>query len=110
MKENEITMDITDASVTAKSVTLDTPIVRGSTTIETLTIRKPSAGELRGVKLQALMESDVNSIITLLPRITSPALTNGEVNSMDSSDLLALGNEIIIFLLPKSVRADLEKA
>lgn len=110
MKENEITMDITDASVTAKSVTLDTPIVRGSTTIETLTIRKPSAGELRGVKLQALMESDVNSIITLLPRITSPALTIGEVNSMDASDLLALGNEVIIFLLPKSVRADLEKA
>ncbi|EEC5249608.1 phage tail assembly protein [Salmonella enterica subsp. enterica] len=103
-------MDITDASVTAKSVTLDTPIVRGSTTIETLTIRKPSAGELRGVKLQALMESDVNSIITLLPRITSPALTIGEVNSMDASDLLALGNEVIIFLLPKSVRADLEKA
>ncbi len=110
MKENEITMDITDASVTAKSVTLDTPIVRGSTTIETLTIRKPSAGELRGVKLQALMESDVNSIITLLPRITSPALTTREVNSMDASDLLALGNEVIIFLLPKSVRADLEKA
>lgn len=110
MKENEITMDITDTSVTAKSVTLDTPIVRGSTTIETLTIRKPSAGELRGVKLQALMESDVNSIITLLPRITSPALTTGEVNSMDASDLLALGNEVIIFLLPKSVRADLEKA
>lgn len=110
MKENEITMDITDASVTAKSVTLDTPIVRGSTTIETLTIRKPSAGELRGVKLQALMESDVNSIITLLPRITSPVLTTGEVNSMDASDLLALGNEVIIFLLPKSVRADLEKA
>lgn len=110
MKENEITMDIADASITAKDITLDTPVIRSQSTIEKITIRKPSAGELRGVKLQALMESDVNSIITLLPRITSPALTTSEVNAMDASDLLALGNEVIIFLLPKSVRADLEKA
>ncbi|EHK2734910.1 TPA: phage tail assembly protein [Salmonella enterica subsp. enterica serovar Virchow] len=109
MKENEITMDITDGSVTAREVTLDMPVIRGKNTIEKVTIRKPTAGELRGIKLQSLMESDTNSIMALLPRITSPALTAAEVNNLDSSDLWMLGNEIVYFLLPKSVRADLGK-
>lgn len=108
MKENDVTMDITDGSLTAKSVTLDTPVIRGKTHIATLTIRKPTAGELRGIKLQSLMESDTNSIMTLLPRITSPALTAQEVSNMDASDLWVIGNEIVYFLLPKSVRADLD--
>lgn len=110
MTENTITMDIADLSVAAREVTLDTPIIRGKTTIDRVTVRKPSAGELRGVRLQALLESDVSSIITLLPRVTLPALTTVEVNNLEPCDLLMLGNEIVYFLLPKSVQKDLEKS
>lgn len=108
-KDELVTMDIADGSITAKTVTLETPLIRGKSTIDTLTLRKPTAGELRGLRLQAIMESDVNSIIKLLPRVTQPALTETEAAMLDPADLLAMGNEILVFFLPKSVQADLEK-
>ncbi len=37
-----------------ETVELDTPIVRGEQSITSLTLRKPMAGELRGVKLNDL--------------------------------------------------------
>lgn len=85
-----------------KTVTLDTPIKRGKTEIKTIVLRKPQSGALRGVRLQALMEMDVNAVMAVLPRVSAPALTAQEVNEMDPADLLALSVEVVTFLLPKS--------
>ncbi|TDS68406.1 tail assembly chaperone E/41/14-like protein [Pantoea sp. PNA 14-12] len=85
-----------------KTVTLDAPIKRGKTEIKEIVLRKPQSGALRGVRLQALMEMDVNAVMAVLPRVSTPALTVQEVNEMDPADLLALSVEVVTFLLPKS--------
>lgn len=89
-----------------KTVTLDTPIMRGKTRIDNLVVRKPQSGALRGTRLQALMDMDVNAMMVVLPRVTTPALTQQEINEMDPADLLSLSVEVVYFLLKKSVIAD----
>jgi len=81
---------------------LNTPIPRGETAIDALEIRKPAAGELRGVSLVDLLQMDVGALITVLPRITTPSLTAGEVAGMDPADLLSAGARVSGFLLPKA--------
>ncbi|OFJ45993.1 phage tail protein [Pseudomonas koreensis] len=93
-------------SVDDNSVTLDTPISRGKTTINTLNLRKPQSGELRGVQLIELLNMDVATLIKILPRITSPGITAPEAAGMDPADLLACGSKISAFLLQKSVKTD----
>ncbi|MBL4980487.1 phage tail assembly protein [Pseudomonas fluorescens] len=88
------------------TVTLDTPIRRGTTSIESITLRKPNSGELRGVSLVELLQMDVGSLIKVLPRISSPSITPVEVAGMDPADLLALSSKISGFLLQKSAMTD----
>ena len=87
-----------------QTVTLDTPIIRGETTISTVEVRKPASGELRGVTLPEVINMDVSTLIKVLPRITSPALTEQEVAKMDPADLVQLGAEVSAFLLTKRVK------
>jgi hypothetical protein len=89
-----------------RTVTLDTPIQRGEQTIETVQIRKPRAGELRGLALVDLGQLKVDALGVLLPRITLPPLSPAEVANMDPADLLACGAEIGSFLLQKARRTD----
>ncbi|WP_307744969.1 phage tail assembly protein [uncultured Pantoea sp.] len=93
-----------------KVVELDTTILRGKTEITSVTVRKPQSGALRGTRLQALLDMDVNALITVLPRITTPALTTQEINEMDPADLVSLSVEVVTFLLKKSVLSDLATA
>ena len=88
------------------TVILDTPIRRGTTTINNITLRKPNSGELRGVSLSELLQMDVNSLVKVVPRISSPTLTAIEVTSMDPADLFALGTKVSGFLLQKSMKTD----
>ncbi|MRJ36262.1 phage tail assembly protein [Pseudomonas haemolytica] len=88
------------------TVILDTPIRRGTTYIESITLRKPNSGELRGVSLVELLQMDVGSLIKVLPRISSPSITAVEVAGMDPADLLALSSKISGFLLQKSAMTD----
>jgi len=95
---------------TEKTIELDTPLLRGKTEITHITVRKPQSGALRGTRLQALLDMDVNALITVLPRITTPALTTQEINEMDPADLVSLSVEVVTFLLKKSVLSDLATA
>ncbi len=88
-------------------ITLETPIPRGDDPITSITLRKPAAGELRGVALSDLLRLDVAALITVLPRISTPALTAHEVGQMDLVDLTALGGEVIGFFMSKAERAAL---
>ena len=100
--------DTTEAlpAVEDNTVTLDTPIKRGNTTIDTITLRKPASGELRGVHLVELLNMDVATLIKILPRISSPGITAPEAAGMDPADLLACGSKISGFLLQKSVKTE----
>lgn len=89
-----------------RTVTLDTPIVRGEQTIASLQLRKPRSGELRGLSLVDLGQLKVDALHEILPRITQPGITKAEAANLDPADLLACGAEIGGFLLQKSQRMD----
>lgn len=86
------------------TVTLDEPLQRGETTITELQLRKPKAGELRGVSLVDVANLDVMALQKVLPRITQPTLTVQEVNNLDLADLMSLGAEVAYFLAKKADR------
>jgi len=87
---------------TSKTITLDTPIKRGDQSITSVTLRKPSSGELRGLNLTDLLQMDVNSLKKVLPRITSPILTEQDIDSLDPADLVDLGSSVALFLVKKA--------
>jgi hypothetical protein len=88
------------------TVDLDTPIVRGEQTLSRVTLRKPAAGELRGLSLVDLGQLKVDALIKIAPRITLPPITEAEAANLDPADLLAMGAEIGSFLLQKRQRMD----
>lgn len=96
--------------VNEKTVVLDTPILRGKSEIKEVVLRKPQSGALRGTRLQAIMDMDVSAMMTIIPRISSPTLTPQEMAELDPADLTAMSVEVVAFLLPKSVLADLPTA
>ena len=85
-------------------IPLETPLKRGETEITEILLRKPTAGELRGLSLVQLMNGDAGSVMVVLPRISTPTLTDAEVRGLDVADLSACALEIAAFLLPKSTR------
>lgn len=92
------------AAIVPNTITLDVPIQRGSNTIAEITLRKPNAGELRGLSLQRLHQADADELLKLLPRITQPSLTPHECAQLDPADLSEAGGVVISFLLKKAVR------
>ncbi|QCR37057.1 phage tail assembly protein [Nissabacter sp. SGAir0207] len=84
-------------------IILETPIQRGELTISQIELMKPNAGTLRGVRLYDLVQSDVDALLTILPRITTPNLTKAECLMLDPVDLVEVGGKVISFLTPKSV-------
>lgn len=88
------------------SITLDTPIKRGDTEITAITLRKPTSGELRGLSLSELLQMDVTALCKLMPRISSPMLTDNDVSSLDPADLVQLGAVAAGFLLPKAAQPE----
>lgn len=85
---------------TLKKTPLNSPITRkGGEQIETVGLRKPSVGDLRGMKLSMLLQMDVNAMATLLPRITEPALLPDEVAALDPADFFALSLEALGFFM-----------
>ncbi len=94
-----------DTSQNTETVQLDTPIQRSAGAVETIVVRKPNAGALRGISLAELLQLNASAIATVLPRITEPTLLKHEVDALDPADLVALGTAVAGFLLPKAQRA-----
>lgn len=85
-------------------VELDTPIQRGKIEIGVITLRKPTAGELRGIHLSELLQMDVASLIKLIPRISE--LNEYEAGRLDPADMVAVGVKVSGFLLQKRMKTD----
>ncbi|GGM31775.1 phage tail assembly protein [Pseudomonas asuensis] len=101
---------ITAPEMDQNIIVLDEPIRRGTQVIDQFTLRKPSAGELRGVSLSDLLNLDVTAIIKVVPRISLPSITEAEARAMDPADLVEVGGKIGSFLLKKSIKAELSPA
>lgn len=99
--------DIKNATFT-DPIELDEPIKRGEQTIDSVTLRKPQSGELRGVSLADVLQMQTDALITLIPRLSNPSLTATEVRQMDPADLVQCGGEIAGFLLTKRAKGGVE--
>lgn len=97
------TMPGADKSVT---ITLVEPIIReGGVNVESITLRKPNAGELRGLKVPDLVNGDVNTVIALLPRIASPVISQDEAETLDLEDFGEIAGAVFgFFMNPEAKR------
>lgn len=95
-------------STFGKPIELDQPLQRGEQTINAVALRRPRAGELRGIDLAGLIRQlDYGALETLLPRISEPTLTRSDVANLDPADLTALAGEVVLFFVPKAAMAGL---
>ena len=88
-----------------KTVILETGIKRGEHTLKTIVLRKPKVGALRGLSLQDVLKWDVDSMNKLITRISSPTLTEAEINNMDIPDFTDLNVAVTDFLAPAAVKS-----
>lgn len=113
MKKDETTGTTNEATEVAdkkdpNTVQLETPIKRAGGVITHVTLRKPTAGELRGVSLSELLQMKVDALQVVLPRITSPMLHKQEMQAIDPADLVNMGGVVLGFLLTKEQKADFQ--
>ena len=80
-----------------ETVEFDTPIVRGDLTIKEVNINKPKTGALRGMSLADIMKLDVDALIKLTPRVSTPPLAEHEVANLDPVDLMKIATAVIGF-------------
>ena len=96
-----------------EQVPLDQPIIRGDAKFDTLSLRRPGSGELRGLSLGKLAQFDVDELLKLLPRIASvdaggpSPITSAEAAKLDPADLMEVADKVSDFLLSKRRRATL---
>ena len=96
------------AKTATNEIALDYPLQRGETPITTITLRRPSSGSLRGLSLTDLLSMNTDALTKVIPRISTPSLTEQEVGMLDPSDLVAIGSEIAGFLVPKRLKETTE--
>lgn len=87
-----------------ETVEFDTPIVRGDMTISEVNINKPKTGALRGLSLSDLLKLDVDTVIKLVPRVSTPPLAEHEVAALDPTDFLSLSTAVVGFFASKEQR------
>lgn len=109
MADTEIPAAVnTEGNRKFEEVTLLEPIERGDSKIEKLQLRKPQAGQLRGLALNDIVTSNISTLMVLIPRISSPVLAAHEVEALDPADLMEIGGVIRGFFMTAGERKMLE--
>ena len=80
-----------------ETVEFDTPVERGELIIKEVNITKPKSGALRGLSLSDLLKLDVETVIKLVPRVSTPPLAEHEVAGLDPVDLLSISTAVVGF-------------
>ncbi len=91
----------TGAASTLTTIELDHPVIRGETEIRTVQIRKPKAGDLRGLSLSDLFDMKTDTVLTVIPRVSIPTLTTHEASQLEVSDLFKFSVRLVAVLLPE---------
>lgn len=87
-------------------VALDTPIVRGDTTISSVQLSRPLGGALRGLSTLDLVRMEYDAIRTVVPRISHPPILVQDFDRMDTADILTISTEVAGFFLPRGMSPD----
>lgn len=90
------------------TVTLSAPVKIDGKDETKITLRKPKAGELRGLKLAEILMMDVATMIKLVPRISMPPLSEDQVADLEPEDLSALSTKVMTFFTSKAQAAQIQ--
>jgi hypothetical protein len=71
--------------------------VRDGGPVESVIVRKPKGGDLRGAKLTELMAADVDAVARVIPRITTPAILPHEFYALEADDLAEVVGTVVGF-------------
>lgn len=92
-----------------RKVPLTTPIMRGETAIAEVTVRKPMGGDLRGCSAPNILMMDMDTMLTILPRVTMPPLLPFELETaVDPLDLMELVGAVKGFFMTAQEKAMVE--
>ena len=81
-----------------KTAVLVQPIeVEGGEAIKEVALRKPFAGEMRGLSFSNIMQLDVDSMVTLIPRISD--LTERQMINLEPVNMPPLFTEVAGFFV-----------
>lgn len=94
------------AETVFRDVELDDGFKRGDQTITKVTLRRPKAGELRGLSSVDVMRQDYAAVAKLLPRISNPIITELDVAELTAPDFEMLAAECGCFFLNRRQRAE----
>jgi hypothetical protein len=94
--------------VTTQTLKLNTPIKRGDKEISEIVLHKPNVAAMRGISLYALINMNVDALLTVLPKISDPKLTEHDLNHLDLPDLLQAATVVAGFFV--TVEEDQEAA
>lgn len=83
-----------------KTVRLSQPICYGDDRLEEISLRRPTAGDLRGIRLARIEEVDVDTVLTITPRIATTPVTAAQLSQLDPADLVTVATEIVGFFAP----------
>jgi hypothetical protein len=86
-----------------ETVELTTPITVYGEEVNTITLRKPTAGELRGVKLWELLQMDISAVRQVVPRIATPHMSPEDFDKLEPIDLLNVTSACLGFFMAPSV-------
>ena len=78
-----------------ETIDLDQPILRGEMVISQVNINKPKTGALRGLSLSDIMKLDVDVIIKLIPRVSTPTIVEHEAANLELVDLMKIATAVI---------------
>lgn len=83
----------------SKTITVTLPVAQkiGGKQTKEVTLRKPMAGELRGLNMLDLVRMDVSAIGTVLPRISDPMIGQEDFSTLESENLMELAGEVAGF-------------
>lgn len=87
------------------TVNLETPIDIGGSNASAIDLRRPTAGELRGVNLLDIARMETAAVCTVLTRISTPKISQAEAALLDPVDLFTIAVEIATFLEPKAAQS-----
>jgi len=90
-------------------VDLTEPIKRGDNIIERVYLRRPQAGEMRGISIVDLCRMEATAAMTLLPRISSPPLSVQEVSALDIFDIGEFAANIQAMVTDRPLRPGAEQ-
>lgn len=80
-----------------REIEFENPIKIGGKDVKKITLREPTAGELRGLKLTDVLQGDAGALITLIPRIATPAMTEAEVAGLKPGQFGRLFSGVVGF-------------